>query len=58
MRFSEFCKSLYLIMQIHSIRQGKVDPKQLLPHVINHDLLKDFAITQLQKAKDLLDQLN
>lgn len=48
----------YLIMQIHNIRQGKIDPKQLLPHVIKHDLLKDFAVEQLHKAKDLLDQFN
>jgi transposase len=48
----------YLIMQIHNIRQGKVDVKQLLPHVIDHELLKTFAASQLQKAKDLLNQFN
>lgn len=46
----------YLIMQIHNIRQGVVDPKQLLPHTIDHNLLKIFAQEQLDKAKQLMDE--
>lgn len=41
----------YLIMQSHEIRQGKIDPKLLLPHLIDHNLLQAFAKQQLDKAK-------
>jgi len=45
----------YLIMHLHDIRQGKVDPSLLLPHTIDHNLLKTFAQQQLDKAKKLLN---
>jgi transposase len=45
----------YLIMQIHDIRQGKADPKTLLPHTIDHKLLQDFATQQMDKATCLLN---
>lgn len=48
----------YLIMQVHVVRQGKLDPKKLLPHEIDRNLLKNFAESQLQKAKDLLNSFN
>jgi transposase len=41
----------YLTMQLHEIRQGKVDPKTLLPHLIDPQLLQVFAKQQLDKAK-------
>lgn len=47
----------YLIMQIHDIRQGKVDPQTLLPHVIDRNLLQAFTDKQLQQAKEVLRQL-
>ena len=45
----------YVIMQIHNIRQGKINPKQLLPHTIDKDLLAKFAQEQIIKAKNLLN---
>jgi transposase len=45
----------YLIMHIHDIRQGKIDPKQLLPHTIDQKLLEIFAQQQIDKAKSLLN---
>jgi len=45
----------YLIMKIHEIRLGKVEPKTLLPHLIDQELLKQFAKEQLDKAKELLN---
>jgi len=45
----------YLITQIHAIRRKEIDPKQLLPHTINHELLTTFAKEQLNKAKKLMD---
>jgi hypothetical protein len=35
-------------MHIHDIRQGKIDPKLLLPHTIDQKLLEIFA-QQLKK---------
>lgn len=45
----------YLITKIHEIRQGKIDPKILLPHIIDRQLLKKFAQEQMDKAKELLN---
>jgi hypothetical protein len=45
----------YLIMKIHEIRQGKIEPRTLLPHLIDQQLLKNFAQEQLDKAKELLN---
>lgn len=47
----------YLIMQMHNIRQGKINPKQLLPHIIDPEVLNDFAQEQLIKAKHLLNSI-
>lgn len=43
----------YLITQVHAIRRKEVDPKQLLPHLINRELLQVFAQQQLDKIKNL-----
>lgn len=43
----------YLIMQVHLIRQKKVDPQQLLPHIIDAKLLETFAQEQVDKIKNL-----
>lgn len=45
----------YLVTKIHDIRQGKIDPKSLLPHLIDRELLKKFAQEQMNKAKELLN---
>lgn len=45
----------FLIVQIHNIRQGKIDPRQLLPHTIDHGLLKTFAEEQLDVARAVLN---
>lgn len=45
----------YLITQIHAIRRKEIDPKQLLPHTINHELLTAFAKEQFNKAQKLIN---
>ena len=43
----------YLMTQVHDIRQKKIDPQSLLPHLIQPSLLNDFAKIQANKAKQL-----
>lgn len=45
----------YLLTQIHDIRTGAVDPATLLPHIIDHELLKTFAEKQIKLAKEVLN---
>lgn len=47
----------YMLTQIHLIRQRKVDPYTLLPHIINKDLLNHFAHQQLLQAKSVLNSI-
>lgn len=45
----------YLIMQIHHLRKKTVDPKTLLPHTIDRNVLESFAAKLLAKAKEIID---
>ena len=47
----------YLLTQIHLLRQKKIDPYLLLPHIIDKAKLQDFAQLQLQLAKSVLNSI-
>lgn len=47
----------YLLTQIHPLRQKKIDPFLLLPHLIDKNTLQAFAYQQLQLAKSVLNSI-
>lgn len=47
----------YLLTQIHCLRQKKIDPYLLLPHIIDKAKLQNFAKHQLQQAKSVLNDI-
>lgn len=47
----------YLLTQIHPLRQKKIDPFLLLPHIIDKAKLQHFAQIQLQLAKSVLNAI-
>lgn len=47
----------YLVSQVHNIRQKKIDPYLLLPHIIDKDKVQAFSNEQLQLAKTRLNLL-
>src|SRR5215216_58617 len=47
----------FLLSQVHLIRQRKVDPYLLLPHIVEKALLKKFAESNLQFSKSVLNAL-
>lgn len=45
----------YIIMKIHDLRQGKIDPYQLLPHTIDQNKLKEFAQLKIDEGTKILN---
>lgn len=45
----------YLITKVHDLRRGTIDPRMLLPHVIDRDNLKSFSNKLLADAKKILN---
>lgn len=45
----------YLLTKTHDIRTGQVEPASLLPHIIEHKKLQDFANQQIAIAKLVLN---
>jgi hypothetical protein len=45
----------YLLMQIHKIRKGTLDPTTVLPHTIDHQQLRQFADQQIALARQVLN---
>ena len=45
----------YLLSKLHDIRSKIIDPKQLLPHIIDRVQLQTFANQQVVFAKEILD---
>lgn len=45
----------FVLSKVHEIRMKKLDPKILLPHVINRDELQSFANEQIAFARMLLN---
>lgn len=43
----------YLLTQVHDLRKGHIDPRDLLPHRIDHQKLQQFADQEFQKARSL-----
>jgi transposase len=47
----------YLLTQLHLLRQKKIDPYLLLPHIIDKAALQVFAHNQLKLAKSVLNDI-
>jgi len=45
----------FLLMQMHELRQGKVDPVKLLPHIIDRQLLVEFSAKQIAIGKQIFN---
>ncbi|MBY0415067.1 MAG: IS66 family transposase [Bdellovibrionales bacterium] len=45
----------FLLMKMHDLRLGKVDPMTLLPHTIDKNQLQEFADKQIAFGKQVLD---
>jgi transposase len=45
----------YIISKMHELRMGTINPKDYLPHTINHDLLQAFSHEQILLAKQVLN---
>ena len=45
----------FLLTKVHELRKGLIDPMTLLPHIIDHQILLDFANEQVALARQVLD---
>ena len=45
----------FLLMKIHDLRQGKIDPMTLLPHTVDKQQLAKFEATQIALGKKVID---
>jgi transposase len=45
----------YIITKVHELRRGIVTPEQLLPHIIDRDVLQKFSDKLLAEAKEILN---
>lgn len=47
----------YVISRLHDLRKGTVDPKMLLPHTIDREMLKKFSDEQIETGKKVLNSI-